>query len=182
ERLTQIRELSENAGYAKRLNKRDFDYIAGCTEAEQQRRVRARLTMALVGALVTCIIAIAGLSYAGILDQTYLKIRARKFLDTYVPTVLTAEQERVLKPGDRFEECASCPEMVVIRAGEFMMGAHDGAKPVHKVTIARKFAVARFTITFDEWEGCVAHNGCPPLDYSAVGRGKQPVIQVNWKA
>jgi formylglycine-generating enzyme required for sulfatase activity len=47
-----------------------------------------------------------------------------------MPSVLTAERERSL-------ECASCPEMVVIPAGEFIMGSDHGnedEKPVHKVT------------------------------------------------
>ena len=34
------------------------------------------------------------------------------------------EAERALKPGDTFRECAKdCPEMVVVPAGEFMMGS-----------------------------------------------------------
>ena len=40
------------------------------------------------------------------------------------PYVLTAEAERALKPLDSFRECAKdCPEMIVIPAGEFMMGS-----------------------------------------------------------
>jgi hypothetical protein len=42
------------------------------------------------------------------------------------PTVLTVEQERAnaAKPGSDFKECANgCPVMVVIPAGEFIMGS-----------------------------------------------------------
>src|SRR5262245_58317178 len=34
--------------------------------------------------------------------------------------------EQALKPGDRFKECAACPEMTVIPAGSFMMGSPAG--------------------------------------------------------
>jgi formylglycine-generating enzyme required for sulfatase activity len=68
----------------------------------------------------------------------------------------------MVKPGDRFQECASCPEMLVVPAGEFMMGSEEGGedrKPTHRVTIARPFAIGRFTVTFDEWDRCVADEG-----------------------
>jgi len=36
--------------------------------------------------------------------------------------VITQARERTLKPKDTFKECKACPEMVVVPAGEFMMG------------------------------------------------------------
>jgi hypothetical protein len=43
-------------------------------------------------------------------------------------------------------------------------------------------AVGRFEVTFDEWDGCVAHGGCPVEGVAAAnfGRGRQPVINVSW--
>ena len=35
-----------------------------------------------------------------------------------------------------------------------------GEDPVHRVTIAKPFAVGRFTISFDEWDACLADGGC----------------------
>jgi hypothetical protein len=35
---------------------------------------------------------------------------------------LSAEVEGTLKPKDSFKECSNCPEMVVVPAGEFLMG------------------------------------------------------------
>jgi formylglycine-generating enzyme required for sulfatase activity len=79
--------------------------------------------------------------------------------------------------------------MVVVPAGEFMMGSpdteHDRGKeegPVRRVTIKAPFAVGRFEITFDEWDGCVAHGGCPAEGVAGAnfGRGLQPVINVSW--
>ena len=82
--------------------------------------------------------------------------------------MLTAAAEQALKPGDSFRECAKdCPEMVVVPAGEFMMGSPDDEKdpydnegPLHKVTIAKPFAVSKFEVTFDEWDACVSVGGC----------------------
>jgi formylglycine-generating enzyme required for sulfatase activity len=63
-------------------------------------------------------------------------------------------QGRVLKPRDMFKDCTTCPELVVVPAGEFMMGSPDDEaerlsyeSPRHLVKIAAPFAVGRFAIT-----------------------------------
>jgi formylglycine-generating enzyme required for sulfatase activity len=76
------------------------------------------------------------------------------------PYVLTAEQERAVVAGASFRECAKeCPEMIVIPAGDFMMGSpasekarYDDEGPQHKVTIAKPFAVSKFDVTFADWD------------------------------
>src|SRR5215472_9862567 len=84
-----------------------------------------------------------------------------------------------------FKDCADCPEMVVIPAGEFTMGSPPselGAEAQHRVTIAYPFAVSKFEITFEEWDLCVDEGGCGghrPEDES-WGRGKQPVMNISW--
>jgi formylglycine-generating enzyme required for sulfatase activity len=81
--------------------------------------------------------------------------------------VITKARERALKPKDTFKECRSCPEMVVVPAGEFMMGWPENEKgysdnegPQHKVMISRPLAIARFELTFAEWDACAAHADC----------------------
>jgi formylglycine-generating enzyme required for sulfatase activity len=98
---------------------------------------------------------------------------------------LTVAQERDLKPGDSFKEGADCPEMIVVPAGRFLMGSFEGqgslsSLPQHEVTIAKPFAVAKFTLTFDEWDACAAHGGCRPNVNDQWGRGRLPAIGVNW--
>ena len=103
--------------------------------------------------------------------------------------MLSPDAERALKPGDTFRECAKgCPEMVVVPAGDFMMGLPtneegrtNGENPQHKVTIAAPFAVSEFEVTFDEWDTCAAYGDCDPqiLD-NDFGRGRKPVINVSW--
>jgi len=103
------------------------------------------------------------------------------------PYVLTAEAERALKPGDFFRECAKdCPEMVVVPAGEFMMGStpdesdhYDNEGPLHRVTIARPLAVSKFEVTFEQWDACVAVGTCAHVPDSNMGRETRPVINVS---
>ena len=82
--------------------------------------------------------------------------------------------------------------MVVVPAGEFMMGSpvneqgrfsnedDDGNGHQHKVTIARPFAVSRFDVTFDDWDACVLVGGCPYSGDSGWGRNTRPVINASW--
>jgi len=103
--------------------------------------------------------------------------------------LLSPDRERALQPKESFKDCADCPVMVVIPVGSFAMGSpenevgrKDNESPQHMVTLAQKFAVGRFAVTFDEWDACVADGGCN--DYSPPdqgwGRGRRPVINVSW--
>ena len=93
------------------------------------------------------------------------------------------------RPVEAFRDCPSCPEMVVIPAGSFMMGSpaadegrFDSEGPQHRVTV-RSFALGVTEVTFDEWEACARGGGCNgyrPGD-EGWGRGARPVINVNWE-
>src|SRR5512139_846634 len=67
--------------------------------------------------------------------------------------------------GRALRDCAACPEMVVLPAGEFMMGSPDseGGRgrnegPQRKVSI-RSFAIGKFEVTFAQWDACAAEGG-----------------------
>jgi len=85
------------------------------------------------------------------------------------------------------KDCRDCPQMVVVPAGEFMMGSpktepHRGDEAQHVVTIFRAFGVSRFEITFAEWDACVRDGGCDGYRPEAPwGRGRMPVVNVNWR-
>lgn len=106
-----------------------------------------------------------------------------------VANPLNAAQERQLKPKSLFKECPTCPEMVVVPAGEFIMGSpsreegrDEDEGPLRRVTLQAPFAVGRFAVTFEEWDTCVADGGCNrhrPSD-QGWGRGRRPVINVSW--
>jgi formylglycine-generating enzyme required for sulfatase activity len=130
------------------------------------------------------------------------------------PIVTALDPALSVKPGsgksfrDRTAEgapCPECPEMVVVPAGTFTMGAtppeidalkkgrpstsfhlFESQGPQRTVTIARPFAVGKFEATFAEWDACVAAGGCTYRPHDGIpgqvgwGRGKQPVINVSW--
>jgi formylglycine-generating enzyme required for sulfatase activity len=86
------------------------------------------------------------------------------------------------KPGDLLRDCPDCVELVVVPGGSFDMGStSDYENPVHRVTIARPFAIGRYEVTFDEWDKCVDEGGCKHrADDRGWGRGKRPVMNVSW--
>lgn len=91
--------------------------------------------------------------------------------------------------GQSFRDCATCPEMVRIPSGTFLMGSSEREKnradnegPQHYVTI-RGFAVGKFEVTFDEWDACGRAGACSAHapDDQGWGRGRRPVINVSWQ-
>jgi formylglycine-generating enzyme required for sulfatase activity len=89
-----------------------------------------------------------------------------------------------------FRDCSKCPEMVIAPAGEFKMGSPDNEEgrgqsegPRHDVRIRKPFAIAKFEVTFDDWDACVAGGGC--RNYKPVGgdseRGQRPVSNISWE-
>jgi formylglycine-generating enzyme required for sulfatase activity len=87
--------------------------------------------------------------------------------------------------GKPFRDCATCPELVRVAPGRFVMGA--GSEGVVSVTttqdvaIPAPFAIGRYEITFDEWSQCVTDGDCTsqPADEN-WGRGRRPVINVSF--
>jgi formylglycine-generating enzyme required for sulfatase activity len=156
-------------------------------EREQKGRLLHRTAQMRALACVLLGAIVAGLAFAAWSNRDYVTLRAATLAELLFPKTLTPQAVRALKPQDRFRECASCPEMVVVPAGEFTMGSpatevgrQDVEGPQHKVMFANAFAVSRFEITFDEWDACVTLGGCPfrPGD-QGWGRGARPVININ---
>jgi formylglycine-generating enzyme required for sulfatase activity len=77
---------------------------------------------------------------------------------------LTAQEERELQANDAFRECENCPEMVVVPAGAFTMGArenhrHKDEAPQHVVTIGRPIAIGKLHVTRDQFAAFVRETG-----------------------
>jgi formylglycine-generating enzyme required for sulfatase activity len=152
---------------------------ASRTSARRRRQLQAGMIGILF--LISC----AGVAYAAITNRIRLEI----FTDLYIwHTVLSADAEKALQPLDQFQECTKCPQMVVVRKGNFMMGspstdteADTDEFQQHSVMIPRRFAVGKFEVTFDNWDTCYELGGCRirPDDYG-WGRETRPVVDVNW--
>ncbi len=191
-RLELAERLRERPDLVALLAQGDWDYLLACRKVEQRARNRGRRTQALIYALLVSVIA----GMAGWINQTAIKEQINWFLvmrpyqrTNVTPYVMTAEVERSKKPLESFRECAQdCPEMIVIPAGTFTMGSSDqeagrtsDESPLHGVTIAKPLAVSKYSVTFDDWDACVAVGGCPAVSASGFGRGVSPVIDVNWR-
>jgi len=90
--------------------------------------------------------------------------------------------------GSVIKDCAECPELLVVPAGQFLMGSPPGEPdrdddegPQHTVTITRPFAAGKYEVTFDEWDACVAGGGCARAADDGWGRGRRPVIRVSYE-
>jgi Sulfatase-modifying factor enzyme 1/TIR domain len=87
-----------------------------------------------------------------------------------------------------FRDAPFAPELVVIPAGEFLMGSSDqeeggyeNERPRHRVTIGRRFALGRYPVTFDEYDRFRAEKQREKPGDAGWGRGRRPVINVNWQ-
>jgi formylglycine-generating enzyme required for sulfatase activity len=190
-RLEAAERLSDRPDLAANLEPTDRAYLTACRKKEAAARARARRVQVVTYALLVGIIA----GLVGWINQAYLEEQSNWFfiMRPYMmanirPYVLTAEVERALGPKASFHECVKdCPEMIVMPAGDFMMGSPTTEKgrfpnegPQQHVTIARSFAVSRFDVTFADWDACVSVGACPVAGDGGYGRGTKPVINVSW--
>lgn len=82
-------------------------------------------------------------------------------------------------------DCKRCPEMIVIKAGSFMMGSNNSdvnEKPKHKVFINKPFALAKFEVTLDQWQACVDDDMCRKTKslFSLDNEKRYPIQNVSW--
>ena len=88
---------------------------------------------------------------------------------------------------DRLRIGGEGPAMVVLPMGRFRMGSpaskagyFDKAVPVHTVTISRPIAMSRYPVTFEDYDRFVAATDAERPNDQGWGRGRWPVINVNW--
>jgi Novel STAND NTPase 1 len=103
------------------ISKTDRDFIVLSRKTLRRQKLRGRMFIGLVSVFLLPLLSVIGWMAYHSLPQ---------FWDI-TTSVLTAQAEQALTPGDTFKECASCPEMVVVPAGSFIMGSPEneaGAK------------------------------------------------------
>jgi formylglycine-generating enzyme required for sulfatase activity len=110
----------------------------------------------------------------------------------FVSFPASAAENPVTAFTDRLKDGSPGPEMVLIPAGSFRMGAVQGGgdtdeKPVHTVSFARPFAIGKYEITLVEYDRfCDATGREKPKDgrrwipFSNWGRDRRPAINVSW--
>ena len=80
-------------------------------------------------------------------------------------------------------DCDSCPEMVVVQPGSFVMGDERGdrsEKPAHRVTIGKPFAIGKYEVTLAQWNACVQADACRPMADTTGLSDKSPAKDLSW--
>lgn len=107
------------------------------------------------------------------------------------PRIMTAANNPVIMPpqasqgsgtANRFQDCPTCPSMVRIPSGSFMMGQgsrEPESMPAHHVNV-RDFAIGQSPVTVAEWKACVAAKGCNFVPRMRVAEDRTPVHNISW--
>ena len=102
---------------------------------------------------------------------------------------MSQDHAYALPAGGVFRDALSSggegPEMVVLPTGRFRMGDLDGSchssqRPVHMVTISRRIAMGQYPVTFEDYDQFMAATDAERPNDRGWGRGRRPVINVNW--
>ncbi|MEQ8603513.1 MAG: SUMF1/EgtB/PvdO family nonheme iron enzyme [Marivibrio sp.] len=113
-----------------------------------------------------------------------MKASALAALLTLAALGAAAAEEALPPPGERFRDCADCPEMVVLPPGTFILGKQGGRRaeaPATPAAIDAPFAIARTETTFDQYQACVDDGGCAEIPWDRDwGRADRPAIYVTF--
>jgi len=89
---------------------------------------------------------------------------------------------------DRLSDGGEGPEMVSLPLGSFLMGSpvdeeerFEDEGPQHRVQIDEPYALAKYPVTFEEYDTFCAATGREKPDDRGWGRGRLPVINVDWE-
>lgn len=110
-----------------------------------------------------------------------------RILGSDIRAVVTADPSS-MPDFTLFKDCGTCPEMIIIPKGRFVMGSPKGEtghvhdeEPQIEVTVPR-FALARFETSWDEWDVCVAAGKCADgNDDQGWGKGRRPISTIDLK-
>ena len=105
----------------------------------------------------------------------------------FLSTITFADTYKV---GDTFRDCATCPEMVVVPSGSFMMGSPEEERyreeregPQHRVTISKPFAVGKYEVTVGQFEEFANETKHPNNEWRNPffeQSTNHAVVNVNW--
>ncbi|MEH6579119.1 MAG: SUMF1/EgtB/PvdO family nonheme iron enzyme [Amphritea sp.] len=101
----------------------------------------------------------------------------------------TPEKRPQLRRGaelqERLKDGGVAPVLVYIPRGQFSMGDAEGQgfpneKPAHQVQIKRAFYIAKYEVTFEEFDRFTDATKRSRINDQGWGRGKRPVINITW--
>lgn len=110
-------------------------------------------------------------------DGMFASVASSRRLDLLRRTPFT---QRIIK------DCPTCPDMMLLPAGTFIMGAPASDRergpeegPAHRVDV-RPFAIGRYPVTQEQWLACVAERACRPLPAGEV-HPRRPVTDISFE-
>jgi formylglycine-generating enzyme required for sulfatase activity len=152
-------------------------------------------TRAIFAAAAAVCVALVGATY---LVNHLIARGARSGSGTLPRALASRPASGALQPPTTFRDCDTCPEMIELPAGEFMMGSPDNEQarqrvegPPRQVVIAKRFALGKFEVTIEQFETFVAEtglavgNGCYAVDVktskgiSTEASFRQPGFDIN---
>ena len=151
--------------------------------------MRKNLTSMAVAAFASLLAVVLTVSYVEASDPPPAKMHSATASSLCASVKSGSGDKLCIVPGTGrtvwFKDCLNCPELVVVPAGDVNLGPGPGEPGLPfngRLRVERPFAIGRFSVTFAEWDACVAARGCnayTPSD-EGWGRGNRPVINVNW--
>ena len=112
---------------------------------------------------------LVGLVFGGYEKTDISYVVPLSYFASFFPTagLQLRECPQPLPPRSRvFKDCEYCPEMVVVPAGEFLMGSpadeadrQTNEGPQHKVTLSNAFAVGKYPVTLGEFKTFIGETG-----------------------
>ncbi|MDX1939756.1 MAG: SUMF1/EgtB/PvdO family nonheme iron enzyme [Saprospiraceae bacterium] len=117
--------------------------------------------------------------------EAHQKIKAKtppKETKTPPPKIIIPEEPAIILPEPSPLEGGGLePEMVFVQGGTFQMGSndYDNEKPVHEVALS-DFYIGKYPVTFDEYDAFCDATKRKKNEDKDWGRGKRPVIYINW--
>jgi formylglycine-generating enzyme required for sulfatase activity len=81
------------------------------------------------------------------------------------------------------KDCAACPVLLALYPRPFTMGSNSSdpsERPAHKVALKNPYALGKYEVTVEQWNGCVQANVCPSIPSAANAAGNLPMRDVSW--
>lgn len=118
-----------------------------------------------------------------------LKLNRLLFICLTLGLVWSAGARAQTGPGATFQDCETCPEMVVIPPGSFTMGSERGERvfddirpegPVHTRTIRSAFGLGKFEVTNEQFAAFIDATGYRPSSACTKWRGEVVMFGGDW--
>ena len=118
--------------------------------------------------------------YAELISQGATSPRVRDTANAAITQSGVALLPYPVAAGQEFRDCPTCPVMVVVPAGAFVMGSppsekgrFDNEGPQRTVVVSHPFAVAKFPVTMGQLRAWQPGRGPDPID-------DDPAVMITW--